>query len=141
METITKICPKCQTEYSIKYQFKIDADTDIELAKESLAGNISMHICPNCGLKQALDVPVYYQNIRKKFIVYYIPETYMNMIDKDIITNPAISNLPGGISGRYTSSPEFFTDTINAFEATGSDNILDNIATQKRIPQCGLIEI
>lgn len=141
METIIKTCPKCQTEYSIKYQFKIDAETDIELAKEVLAGNISIHICANCGMKQALDVPVYYQNIRKKFIVYYIPETYMDMIDKDIITSPAISNLPDGISGRYTSSPELFTDTINAFEATGSDNILDNIALQKHIPQCGLIEI
>ncbi len=141
METITKICPKCQTEYSFKYQFKIDADKDTELAKEALAGNISIHICANCGLKQALDVPVYYQNISKKFIIYYIPEAYMDMIDNDIINNPAISNLPDGISGRYTSSPELFTDTINAFESTGSDNILDNIALINCIPKCGLIKL
>lgn len=118
MEIIKKICDKCQTEYSFKYQFKIDATQDTELASEALAGNITTHTCPNCGHESYLDVPVCYQNVKKKFIVYYLPEPYMDTLNDSFFNNPDITNLPVQINIKYTSSSQHFTDIINSFETT-----------------------
>lgn len=139
MEIIKKICDKCQTEYSFKYQFKIDAIQDTELASEALAGNITTHTCPNCGHVSNLDVPVCYQNVQKKFIVYYLPESYIDILDDSFFKNPDITNLPGQVNGRYTSSAHLFMNTINDFETTGTDHFLSQIINENIIPPSGII--
>ena len=141
MENIKHYCTNCKTEYSYPYQFKINANIDTELAMETLKGKVTMHSCPNCGQQSILHLPVVYMNMEKQFMVYYLPKAYLHMLEDTDISNEAITNLPGKIHGRYTSSPKLFTGCINDFETSGADTILKKIQSGKYSPDIGLLEI
>ena len=134
-------CKKCHKEFEIKYQFHIDATKDSIYAKLIKNGTILKPACPYCGHISHLDMPLIYSNTIKKFIIYYIPQSHADVFDDEIKYNPDIINLPGFINGRYTSSAEFFIETVKSFEDTGTDKILTQISNGTLEPHIGLIEI
>ena len=141
MEHVKHYCTNCKTEYHFRYRFKINANIDTELALEALKGKVTMHSCPTCGQQSMLHLPVVYINVKKQFMVYYLPKPYLHMLTDTDISNDAISNLPGKIQGRYTSSPASFTKCINDFETSGADTILKKIQSGNYSPGTGLLEV
>lgn len=134
-------CKNCHNKFKIKYQLHIDAIKDYNYAQLVKNGLLLNPVCPYCGHISALDSPLIYSNTDRKFIIYYIPPSYSEAFDNEVINNPDIINLPGCINGRYTASAELFIETVNSFESIGTDKILTAITNGTLKPHIGLIEI
>lgn len=133
-------CKACHKEYDIPYKLQVDSYKDKEFVEFIKNGSLAEPICPYCGKKSPLDLPLIYKNIFKKFIIYYVPETMLDILD-DVIDYEEVTNLPGEFHGRYTTSPIRFSETVKAIEEKGVDSIYESIANGTLSSHLGLFEI
>lgn len=133
-------CKVCHKEYDITYKLQVDSDKDKDAVESIKNGSLVEPTCPYCGKKSPLDLPLIYKNTFKKFIIYYVPETMLDILD-DVIDYEKLTNLPSAMHGRYTTSPIRFSESVKAVEEKGFDSIYESIANGSLSSHLGLFEI
>ena len=73
-ETKIITCPECGHENEVKIFRTVNVTTDAELHDLVISGELFRFRCQNCNHEAELKYPVLYNDMKHKFMVYYIPE-------------------------------------------------------------------
>ena len=82
------ICPKCNEITEGKLYTSINATNNPHLRNEVLEENLFHWRCHSCGHEARLTYPLLYNDMKKRFMVYLIPE-----IDRFQLANLALEHL------------------------------------------------
>ncbi len=75
-KTIIKeiVCPKCNEVTEGKLYTSVNATNNPHLRNEILEGNLFRWRCHSCGHQVRLNYPMLYNDMKKRFMIYLIPE-------------------------------------------------------------------
>lgn len=68
------LCPKCNHDNELKVFKTVNATTDPQLREKLLGGQLFNFQCVGCGYEATLKYPVLYNDMKNRFMVYYIPD-------------------------------------------------------------------
>ena len=78
-------CPQCGSKNHIHVYKSINAQEDVNLRDKILSGQLFDFYCPYCEYRARLYYPCLYNDVKNKFMVYFIPG-----IEKGQITDRAV---------------------------------------------------
>ena len=108
-------CPKCAHTGSAHLYISINATNDPQFRDDLLSGKLLDYTCPNCGYKGRYTYPLLYNDMKRRFMVYLIPE-----IDRFQLEDRALEddyrNLKG-IRKRLASDFNALKEKIFIFES------------------------
>ena len=108
-------CPKCSRAGSAHVYISINATNDPQFREELLSGSLLDFTCPHCGYKGRFTYPLLYNDMKRRFMVYLIPE-----IDRFQLEDRALEddyrNLKG-IRKRITADFNSLKEKIFIFES------------------------
>lgn len=67
-------CPKCSHTGSAHLYISINATNDPQFRDDLLSGKLLEYTCPNCGYQGRYTYPLLYNDMKRRFMVYLIPE-------------------------------------------------------------------
>lgn len=67
-------CPKCSHTGSAHLYISINATNDPQFRDDLLSGKLLDYTCPNCGYQGRYTYPLLYNDMKRRFMVYLIPE-------------------------------------------------------------------
>ena len=112
-------CPQCASKNHIHVYKSINAQEDEKLRNKILSGQLFDFYCPYCEYRARLYYPCLYNDVKGKFMVYFIPG-----IDKGLVSDRNIEsefeNMPK-ITKRIVSTFNEFREKIIIFEAELDD--------------------
>lgn len=75
-ENITKyvVCPKCQQQTATNILISGNTVEDFDLRKQIFEENLFRWKCKKCGFSSKYQHPLLYNDVERKFMVYYIPQ-------------------------------------------------------------------
>ena len=116
-------CPKCNHDNEVKIFKTVNATTDPQFREQLLAGKLFGFRCENCGHIATLRYPVLYNDMKNRFMVYYIPE-----IEREKITDESLeaeySDL-GDVTRRIVGSFNELKEKIHIFESGLDDRAIE----------------
>ena len=108
-------CPKCNEKHSAHLFISINATNDPQFRDDLLSGKLLSFKCENCGHEGQYTYPLLYNDMKKRFMIYLIPE-----IDRFQLEDRALEedyrNLKG-IKKRITSDFNSFKEKVFVFES------------------------
>ncbi len=116
-------CPKCNHDNEVKIFKTVNATTDPQFREQLLAGKLFGFQCENCGHTATLRYPVLYNDMKNRFMVYYIPE-----IEREKITDEALENEYSDledITRRIVGSFNELKEKIHIFESGLDDRAVE----------------
>lgn len=116
-------CPKCGADNEIKIFKTVNATTDPQFREQLLNGELLRFRCKNCGCEAELKYPLLYNDMKNRFMVYYIPE-----IDREKLTDEVLEKHYGDIdhiTRRLASSFNELKEKIHIFESGLDDRVLE----------------
>lgn len=130
--TITKTiaCPECEGENEIKVYKTVNATTDPDFREQLLSGELLHFRCEHCGYQSELKYPLLYNDIKNKFMVYYIPE-----IDREKLTDETLEKEYGeldDITRRLVSNFNELKEKIHVFESGLDDKVIEVVKAALR---------
>lgn len=126
MKTVS--CPSCNYENNVTVYKTINGSTDGKAIKEKmLSGELFRFKCQNCGHEAMLNYPVLYNDMDKKFMVFYIPEIdRTSAVDEKLEKEFAYEGL-NDITRRLAGSFNEFKEKVHIFDS-GFDDCAMEIA-------------
>ena len=123
--TGTKViaCPKCGHESEIKIFKTVNATTDPQFREQLLSGELLRFCCSECGREAELRYPLLYNDMKNRFMVYYIPD-----VDRDKLTDEALEKEYGSlepITRRLVGSFNELKEKIHIFESGLDDRVVE----------------
>lgn len=123
--TTTKIvaCPNCGNEIEIKVFKTVNATTDPGFRDDLLNGDMLHFSCRECGHEAELKYPLLYNDMKNKFMVYYIPD-----IDRERLTDEMLEKEYGemdALTRRIVGSYNELKEKIHIFEAGLDDRVIE----------------
>ncbi len=116
-------CPKCSYVNEMRVFKTINATSDPQFREDLLSGKLFNFQCLGCGYEAALKYPVLYNDVRSRFMVYYIPDN-----DRAELTDPALEkeydSLPD-ITRRLAESFNVMKEKIHIFECGLDDRAVE----------------
>lgn len=77
------VCPKCNESTEAKLYTSINVTNHKELREQALSESLFKWICNSCGYSARLTYPVLYNDMKKRFMVYLIPNIdHFQLADK-----------------------------------------------------------
>lgn len=67
-------CPQCSHTGSAHLYISINATNDPQFRDDLLSGKLLSYTCPNCGYQGRYTYPLLYNDMKRRFMVYLIPE-------------------------------------------------------------------
>ena len=116
-------CPKCSHDNDVKIFKTVNATTDPQFKEALLSGKLFSFHCANCGYDAALRYPVLYNDMKNRFMVYYIPD-----IERDRITDEYLESEYGDlgdVTRRIVGSYNELKEKIHIFESGLDDRAME----------------
>lgn len=108
-------CPKCgHTSWEHLY-ISINATNDPQFKDELLSGRMLTYCCEKCGYQARLTYPLLYNDMKRRFMVYLIPQIDRFQLEDRALEND-YRNLKG-INKRITSDFNSLKEKIFVFES------------------------
>ena len=112
-------CPKCGSTNHIHIYKNINAQEDFKLRDKILSGQLFDFYCPYCEYRARLYYPCLYNDVKNKFMVYFIPGIEKGqMIDRSV--EMEFEDMPK-ITKRIVPTFNEFREKIIIFEAELDD--------------------
>ena len=67
-------CPKCSKSTSERLYISINATNDPRFREDFLSGKLLSFTCPHCGHQAQITYPLLYNDMKRRFMVYLIPD-------------------------------------------------------------------
>lgn len=116
-------CPKCNHINELRVYKTINATTDPQFREKLLGGQLFNFQCVGCGFEAALKYPVLYNDMKYRFMVYYIPE-----IDKDHVVDSDLEaeySQLSDVTKRLADSYNVMKEKIHIFESGLDDRAIE----------------
>ena len=108
-------CPKCSKSSSAHIYISINATNDPQFREDLLSGKLLDFTCPHCGRKGRCAYPLLYNDMRRRFMIYLIPEIDRFQLE-DRSLEDDYRNLKG-IRKRITADFNSLKEKIFIFES------------------------
>lgn len=83
-QIIKKInCPHCNEENEVILWEKVNVDMNPDLKEKLFKETINNMTCKNCGYTGRIDLPLYYNDTKKKFFIYLVPDFPIDKKEED----------------------------------------------------------
>ena len=116
-------CPKCNHDNEVKIFKTVNATTDPQFREKLLAGQLFNFCCENCGYEATLRYPMLYNDMKNRFMVYYIPEIESERISDESL-EAEYSEL-GDVTRRIVGSFNELKEKIHIFESGLDDRAIE----------------
>ena len=116
-------CPKCGHDNEIKLFKTVNATTDPQFREQLLSGELLSFTCSECGHTAELRYPLLYNDMKNRFMIYYIPD-----VDRDKLTDEALEKEYGSlepITRRLVGSFNELKEKIHIFESGLDDRVIE----------------
>ena len=116
-------CPKCNHDNEVKVFNTVNATTDPQFRETLLAGQLFGFRCENCGYEATLRYPLLYNDMKNRFMVYYIPE-----IERERITDESLEaeyGDLGDVTRRIVGTFNELKEKIHIFESGLDDRAIE----------------
>ncbi|MBQ3692516.1 MAG: CpXC domain-containing protein [Clostridia bacterium] len=116
-------CPKCNHDNEVKVFKTVNATTDPQFRETLLAGQLFGFRCENCGYEATLRYPLLYNDMKNRFMVYYIPE-----IERERITDESLEaeyGDLGDVTRRIVGTFNELKEKIHIFESGLDDRAIE----------------
>lgn len=116
-------CPKCNCDNELRVFKTINATTDPQFRDKLLNGQIFNFQCVGCGYEATLKYPVLYNDMKNRFMVYYIPNVDMDhVVDEKLEREYAeLSDVKKRLAGSFNA----FKEKIHIFESGLDDRAIE----------------
>ena len=108
-------CPKCSKSTSAHLYISINATNDPGFREDLLSGKLLDFTCPYCGYKGRFTYPLLYNDMKRRFMVYLIPDIDRFQLE-DRSLEEDYRNLKG-IRKRITADFNSMKEKIFVFES------------------------
>lgn len=116
-------CPKCNRVNEVRVFKTVNSTTDPQFRESLLSGQMFNFQCVGCGYEATLKYPVLYNDMKHRFMVYYIPENdRAEIVDKELESE--YSDL-GNIKKRLADSFNVMKEKIHIFESGLDDRAIE----------------
>lgn len=108
-------CPKCSHTGSAHLYISINATNDPDFRDDLLSGKLLNYTCPSCGYQARYTYPLLYNDMKRRFMVYLIPQIDRFQLE-DRSLEDDYRNLKG-IRKRITADFNALKEKIFIFES------------------------
>lgn len=116
-------CPKCNHVNELRVFKTINATTDPQFREKLLGGQLFNFQCVGCGYEATLKYPVLYNDMKYKFMVYFIPD-----IGKDHVVDSQLEEEYkdlNDVTKRLADSYNVMKEKIHIFESGLDDRAIE----------------
>jgi len=131
-------CPSCQNQFQVPIEEILDVRTDPNAKMRVLNGLVNVAVCPNCGMRGALNMPFLYHDPDKELALIYMP---MEAGRDDLERQQAIGRLTSRVMNRlppeerkgYLLQPQvYFTLETLVNKVLEADGVTPEMLEQQR---------
>ena len=108
-------CPNCSEISNAHLYISINATNDPQFREELLSENLLKWKCENCGYEGRFTYPLLYNDMKRRFMIYLIPQIYRFQLE-DRELEDDYRNLKG-ITKRITPDFNSFKEKVFIFES------------------------
>lgn len=108
-------CPQCNEITSAHLYISINATTDPQFREDLLSEKLLKWKCPNCGYEGRFTYPLLYNDMKRRFMIYLIPQIDRFQLE-DRSLEDDYRNLKG-ITKRITPDFNSFKEKVFIFES------------------------
>ncbi len=124
MKIIT--CPKCGQDNEVKIFRTVNVTTDAQLHDKVISGELFRFRCPHCGHEAELKYPMLYNDMKYRFMIYYIPEIdRSSVIDEKLESEYAEYAELEGVTRRLVGSFNQLKEKIHILESGLDDRAME----------------
>lgn len=116
-------CPHCMGNNKIVFYSSITPSSDESLRNSLLNDSLFKYNCIYCGYEARLTYPVLYNDVDRRFMIYYIPDCEKKVITDRVIEHDKTRIAP--IKKRIVSDYNSFKEKIIIFESGLDDMALE----------------
>ena len=117
------VCPMCGELSKAEVYTSVNATINSSLRNKVLDGELFAWKCPSCGYSARLTYPILYNDMKNRFMVYFIPRVErFQLCDREL--EEAYSSLRG-ISKRVVPNFNAFKEKIFIFESRLDDMAIE----------------
>ena len=80
IQSVTIPCPDCGCEQEVQVWRSVNVTLDGNLRDRLFNGEINRFECQSCGVREFMNVPLMYHDMKRRFAIQYLPE---QVIDDD----------------------------------------------------------
>lgn len=92
-QTVTT-CPRCHSQMAANIQQIFDLNNDPADKDRLLSGQVNVAVCPSCGYRSAVGVPLVYHDPEKELLLTYFPaEAGLAVNEQERILGPLINQV------------------------------------------------
>ncbi len=119
-------CPECGQDSEVKIFRTVNVTTDAELHDQVVNGSLFRFRCPHCGHEAEMKYPLLYNDMKYKFMIYYIPEIdRQSVIDRKLEEEYADYAELEGLTRRLVGSFNELKEKIHIFESGLDDRAME----------------
>jgi hypothetical protein len=131
-QIIKKInCPHCNEENEVILWEKVNVDMNPDLKEKLFAETINNMKCKSCNYVSRIDIPLYYNDAKRKFFIYLVPDFPIDKKEEDnLLTNlkaETLNILDSGYDNRKRAVFEYYNllEKILIYDADLDDRVIE----------------
>lgn len=131
-QVIKKInCPHCKEENEVILWEKVNVDMNPDLKEKLFAETINNMKCKSCNYVSRVDIPLYYNDAKRKFFIYLVPEFPIDKKEEDnLLANlksETLNILDVGYDNKKRAVFEYYNllEKILIFDADLDDRVVE----------------
>lgn len=118
-ELKTVNCPSCAGHNKVVLYQSINPSEDGTLRRDVLNDKLFTYTCMHCGYQARLTYPVLYNDVKRRFMIYFIPNCEKTLLTDRILEREKVKIRP--VKKRLVTSYNDFKEKIIIFEAGLND--------------------
>ncbi len=131
-QIIKKInCPNCSEENEVILWEKVNVDMNPDLKEKLFTEEINNLVCKKCGFVSRIDIPLYYNDTKRKFFIYLIPDFPIDKKEEGkLLSNlreKTLNILDSGYNNRKRIVFEYYNllEKVLIFDAQLDDRVVE----------------
>lgn len=131
-QVIKKInCPHCNEENEVILWEKVNVDMNPDLKEKLFSETINNMKCKSCNYVSRIDIPLYYNDTKRKFFIYLVPNFPIDKKEEDnLLANlkaETLNILDNGYANRKRAVFEYYNllEKILIFDAELDDRVVE----------------
>lgn len=131
-QVIKKIkCPHCNEENEVILWEKVNVDMNPDLKEKLFTETINNMKCKSCNYVSRIDIPLYYNDTKRKFFIYLVPDFPIDKNEEDkLLSNlktETLNILDNGYDNKKRAVFEYYNllEKILIFDAELDDRVVE----------------